>query len=197
MWRLILTLTLSCTACTTQKVEFHTRPAWHYTMDNDMLDEIVQEDGTVVKYSTVGGSRSDAVSQYLDGIELHSENELTGKITLHAVLPEHVLEQTLVCLRDRDWDLLYEQILSTETRANYDAKDNGRAEFKAFFETYRRELGKTVQRLLRGKSFGDVVHTTDGDFTIVTFAPGSIGDFKFHTVRLIREGEYLKLAVIE
>jgi hypothetical protein len=88
-------------------------------------------------------------------------------------------------------------VLSTATRENYDAKEYGREEFNAFFETYRIELGKTVQRLLRGKSFGDVMHKTIGDMTIVTFTPGSLGNFKFHTVKLIREGEYLKLAVIE
>ena len=41
------------------------------------------------------------------------------------------------------------------------------------------------------------MHKTIGDMTIVTFTPGSLGNFKFHTVKLMREGEYLKLAVIE
>ncbi|MDP7008454.1 MAG: hypothetical protein QGI78_02680 [Phycisphaerales bacterium] len=162
-----------------------------------MPNEVVQKDGTIVKYATVGSSRTEAVSRYLDGIELRSEDLLTGEITLRAVLPEHVLEQTLVCLRDRDWDLLYEQVLANVTREHYEEKDRGREEFNAFFERYRKELGKTVQRLLRGKSFGDVMVHDEGEMVIVTFAPGSLGDFKFHTVKLIREGEFLKLAVIE
>jgi len=197
MIRLLLTFSLIVPACTTERVEYHKRPAWHYAMDKEMPDEIVREDGTIVKYSTVGGTSSAAVSQYLEGIELRSEDEATGEVTLRAVLPEHVLEQTLICLRDRNWDLLYEQILSKATRENYESKERGREEFHAFFETYRKELGKTVQRLLRGKSFGDVTHKTDDDYTIVTFAPGSLGNFKFHTVKLVREGEFLKLAVIE
>jgi hypothetical protein len=166
-------------------------------MGKEMPDEIVREDGTIIRYSIVGGTTSQAVADYLDGIELRTEDEITGEVTLKAILPEHVLEQTLICLRDRDWDLLYEQVLSTATRENYDAKEYGREEFNAFFETYRIDLGKTVQRLLRGKSFGDVMYNTIGDMTIVTFTPGSLGNFKFHTVKLIREGEYLKLAVIE
>ncbi|MBC8203436.1 MAG: hypothetical protein H8E91_06360 [Planctomycetes bacterium] len=197
MFRALIILWLVIPACTTQRVEYHKRPAWHYAMDKEMPDEIVKEDGTVIKYATVGGTSSEAVSQYLDGIELRSEDEITGEVTLRAVLPEHVLEQTLICLRDRDWDLLYEQILSSATRENYESKERGREEFHAFFNTYRKELGKTVQRLLRGKSFGDVVQQTVGDYTIVTFAPGSLGNFKFHTVKLVREGEFLKLAVIE
>ncbi len=197
MIRVLLIFCLAIPACKTQRVEYHKRPAWHYTMDRNIADEIVQDDGTVVKYSTVGGTRSAAVSQYLDGIELRSEDEITGEVTLRAVLAEHILEQTLICLRDRDWDLLYDQVLSSATRENYESKEHGREEFHAFFNTYRKELGKTVQRLLRGKSFGDVTHKTVGDYTIITFAPGSLGNFKFHTVKLVREGEFLKLAVIE
>jgi hypothetical protein len=197
MWRLAVIPALTLLACKTQRVEYHNRPAWHYAMDKEMPNEFVQEDGTIVRYSTVGGSRSDAVSQYLDGIELRSEDEITGEVTLRAVLPEHVLEQTLICLRDRNWDLLFDQVLSTETRKNYETKEYGREEFNAFFEKYRKELGKTVQRLLRGKSFGDVVHKRNGEYTIVAFAPGSLGNFKFHSVTLIQEGEFLKLAVIE
>ncbi len=197
MFRVLLILWLIMPACTTQRVEYHKRPAWHYAMDREIPDEVVKEDGTVVKYAPVGGTRSAGVSEYLYGIELRSEDEITGEVTLRAVLPEHVLEQTLICLRDRDWDLLYEQILSTATRENYESKDRGREEFHAFFEKYRKELGKTIQRLLRGKSFGDVTHRTVDDYTIVTFAPGSLGNFKFHTVKLVREGEFLKLAVIE
>ena len=197
MWRTLLIFCLAIPACNTQRVEYHKRPAWHYAMDKEMPDEVVQEDGTIVKYATVGSSKSAAVSQYLDGIELRSKDEITGEVTLRAILPEHVLEQILICLRDRDWDLLYDQVLSTATRENYESKERGQEEFKAFFEKYRKELGKTVQRLLRGKSFGDVTQKTVGDYTIVTFAPGSLGNFKFHTVKLVREGEFLKLAVIE
>ena len=76
-------------------------------------------------------------------------------------------------------------------------KDEDRKGELQDFEKYRKELGKTVQRLLRGKSFGDVTHRTVGDYTIVTFAPGSLGNFKFHTVKLVREGEFLKLSIIE
>ena len=183
--------------CETQRVEYHTRPAWHYAMDKQMDDEIIQEDGTIIRYATVGGTQSQAVENYLEGIELRTEDEITGEVTLKAILPEHVLEQTLLCLRDRDWDLLYEQVLSTATRENYEKKEYGREEFIAFFEKHRKELGKTVQRLLRGKAFGDVMHTTVGDLTIVTFTPGSLGNFKFHAVKLVRENEFLKLAVIE
>ncbi|MDP6693159.1 MAG: hypothetical protein QF444_02445 [Phycisphaerales bacterium] len=197
MWRLLLITFFLLVSCKTQKVEYRTRPAWHYAMGTEMPNEEVGEDGTIIRYTTVGGSQSSAVANYLDGIELRSENEITGEVTLRAILPEHVLEQTLVCLRDRDWNLLYEQVLSTATRENYEAKEYGREEFIAFFEKNRKELGKTVQRLLRGKSFGDVVHKNIGNFVVVSFAPGSVGNFKFHTVKLCREGEFLKLAIIE
>ena len=108
--------------CTTEKIEYHTRPAWHYSMSDSIENKVILEDGTIVKYMPVAGATSAAVQQYLDTIELQEVDELTGEITLRAVLPEHLLSQLLTCLRDRNWDLLYEQVLSKEARNHFEAQ---------------------------------------------------------------------------
>ncbi|MBC8200584.1 MAG: hypothetical protein H8E86_00960 [Planctomycetes bacterium] len=166
-------------------------------MSDSMENEIIQEDGTIVKYSPVGGTNSAAVQQYLDTVELQEVDELTGEITLRAVLPEHVLSQFLTCLRDRNWDLLYDQILSREARTHFESKDNGITYFQTFFDLNRRDIGKLLQRMIKGSAFGDVRQIKDGRFTIITIAPHSANDYRFKKITLVREHDFLKLYSLE
>ena len=183
--------------CATERIEYRTRPAWHYSMSDSMENEIIQEDGTIVKYSPVGGTNSTAVQQYLDTIELHEVNDLTGEITLRAVLPEHVLSQLLTCLRDRNWELLYKQVLSREAQTHFESKENGTTYFQTFFDSNRRDIGKLLQRMIKGSAFGDVRQIEDGRFTIITIAPHSANDYRFKKITLVREHDFLKLYSLE
>ncbi len=195
--RCILFIFLSAAGCETQKIEYRTRPAWHYSISDSIENEIALEDGTIVKYSPVGGQNSAAVQEYLNSVQLEEVNELTGEVTLRAVLPEHVLSQLLTCLRDRDWGLLYEQILSEEARYYFESRENGTREFRAFFEGNRRDLAKLLQRMIKGNAFGDVRQIEDGNFIITTLAAHASRDYRFKKVTLIQENDYLKLFSIE
>ena len=194
---LIIVGLFTCGGCETKRVEYHTRPAWHYSMTKTMASEVVRNDGTVVKYVPIGGSTSVAVQKYLDTIALQETDETTGDTTLRAVLPVHVLTQTLVCLRDRDWDLLYDQILSGAARDYFDSREAGKAEFIAFFETHRNDLAKSIQKMIQGKPFGDVMMKEEGRTIRMSFSPRMVGNFKFRNITFYREGEYLKLHSIE
>jgi hypothetical protein len=166
-------------------------------MSDSMENEVILEDGTIVKYAPVGGSNSAAVQQYLDSIELQEVDELTGEITLRAVLPKHVLSQLLTCLRDRNWDLLYEQVLSKEARNHFESNENGTTYFQTFFDTNRRDLAKLLQRMIKGSAFGDVRQFDDGRFTIISIAAHSAKDYRFKKVTLVREDDFLKLYSLE
>lgn len=194
---LIMLAIVPVIGCETRRVEFHTRPAWHYSMTKSMSNEVVRDDGTVVKYTPIGGSTTTAVQAYLDGITLEETDETTGDTTLRAVLPIHVLTQTLVCLRDRNWDLLHDQILSGAAQAYFAARENGREEFVSFFETYRSDIAKSMQKMIQGKPFGDVLMEEEGRMIRMTFSPRMVGNFKFRMITFFREGEYLKLHSIE
>lgn len=194
---LITLFILSAVNCETRRVEYHTRPAWHYSMARTMSNEVVRDDGTVVRYAPMGGSTSNTVQAYLDGITLEETDEVTGNTTLRAILPVHVLTQTIVCLRDRKWDLLYDQILSRDAQIYFGTRDNGHEEFVSFFETYRSDLAKSMQKMIQGKAFGDVMVEERGRTILMTFSPRMVGNFKFRKVTFFREGEYLKLHSIE
>jgi hypothetical protein len=193
----ILLIFIAAAGCATQKVEYRTRPAWHYGMSNNIKNEITRDDGTIVEYALIGGQNSAAVQEYLNSIQLEEVDELTGEITLRAVLPEHVLSQLLTCLRDRNWDLLFDQILSDEARHYFESRENGVAEFQSFFINNRRDLAKVLQRMVKGNAFGDVKLINEGSFTKITLAARTSRDYKFKKVTLVRENDFLKLFSIE
>jgi hypothetical protein len=166
-------------------------------MTKTIENEVVLSDGTVVKYVPIGGSTSVAVQKYLDTISLQETDETTGDTTLRAVLPMHVLTQTLVCLRDREWELLYDQILSRDAREYFGSRENGNDEFVAFFENHRNDLAKSMQKMIQGKPFGDVMVREEGRTIRMSFSPRMVGNFKFRKITFYREGEYLKLHSIE
>jgi hypothetical protein len=198
-FRLLLSMIalLTCSSCETQRIEYHTRPAWHYSMTKRMANEVVRNDGTIVKYVPIGGSTSVAVQEYLDTIVLQETDETTGDTTLRAVLPMHVLTQTLVCLRDRTWELLYDQILSSGAQEYFGSRENGKDEFVAFFENNRNDLAKSMQKMIQGKPFGDVMVREEGRTIHLSFSPRMLGNFTFRKITFYREGEYLKLHSIE
>ena len=196
-WRLILIVCLLGTGCQTQKVEYRTRPAWHYSLNNSVDNEVTLDDGTVVRYAPIGGSNTPEVQKYFASIKMYEVDELTGVIRLRAVLPEHRLTQLLTCLKDRDWDLLHNQVLSEDAKYYFETRENGYSEFQSFFENNRRDLAKTLQRMIRGNSFSDVSTIEDGRFTIISLRQHVARDYKFKKITIVKEDEYLKLNSIE
>jgi hypothetical protein len=189
-------LVFCCVGCETQSIEYRSRPSWHTALSGGLPTEHVREDGTVMKFGSSNESSSLAVQKYMDAIVLEEKDEITGEITLRAILPEHVLKHTLTCLRDRKWGILYDQILSAKMKTYYEERENGREEFETFFTKHRRELAKTLQRILGGIGFGDVVVSEYENELIFTLSQRILRDYKFTTVSFVREDQFLKLQTI-
>jgi hypothetical protein len=180
------------TGCKQQTVEYRSRPAWQSALTGNLPKEHVRSDGTIMKFQS-GDNQCSALQEYLDTIELEEVDELTGKKTLRAIFPKHVLTHTLTCLRDRTWDLLFEQLVSSEMQEFYNQKENGREEFEVFFSSNRREIAKTLQRILGGSGFGDVTISRNEHEIIHTLSDRVGRDYTFKRVSFVREGEFLRL----
>jgi hypothetical protein len=178
--------------CQTETVEYHSRPTWHTALSGGMPVEQVRENGTIMKYKS-SNVMSKPMQEYLDSIVLEEKDELTGKLTLLAIFPEHVIDYTMNCLRDKKWDILFEQIISNENKEYYLKKEDGRAKFETFFTQNRRELARTLQRIRKGKDFGDVQLFEQGAISIHTLSPRIARDYEFSSVSFMREGQFLKL----
>ena len=189
---LSLVFWFSIVSCQTETVEYHSRPTWHTGLSGGVPVENVREDGTIMKYKS-SNVMSKPIQEYLDSIVLEEKDEVTGKMTLRAIFPEHVIDHTMNCLRDKKWDILFEQIISTENREYYLKKEDGRAAFETFFTQNRREIARTLQRIRKGKDFGDVQLLEKGDVTVHTLSPRIARDYEFSSVSFVREDQFLKL----
>lgn len=180
-------------SCETQTVEYRSRPTWHTALSREIPMEKVRKDGTIMKYSASNAELSRPMQEYLDSIVLEEKDERTGKLTLRSIFPEHVIKHTMTCLRDRNWELLFEQIIGTEIRQNYSNREDGRKEFESFFSQNRKELARTLQRIHQGLGFGDVQVYENGNLTTHTLSPRVASEYTFTSVVFIREDQFLKL----
>lgn len=191
----IFILSVALSGCETQTVEYRHRPAWHTALSggNRMPSEVTRADGTIMKYSSTNEAHSAVLQEYLDTIVLEEKNDLTGKITLRSILPEHVLTHTLTCLRDRNWELLFEQIISTPMKQHYRSGSHTEEEFITFFNDNRRDLAKTLQRMHGGIGPGEVTSSEHSGVITYVFVPQIARNYKFKSVSFLRENNYLKL----
>ena len=195
--KIVLALLFVGVGCQTQTVEYRSRPSWQTALSNGLPSEQVREDGTVMKYSSANEHSGQALQEYLNSIKLEETDEVTGELTLRAILPDHVLKHLLTCLRDRSWNLIYEQLISSTMKQYYSQLEDRREKFDSFFISNRRELAKALQQIRGGMGFGDVFTSENGKEIIYTLSSRIASDYKFKSISFIRENEFLKLHSIE
>ena len=99
--------------CKPYRVVYQERPAFYEKASASPLpDDVTLEDGTVVKYRPTNSNSSlgRMGPDRLEPFEIREEHE-DGSVTLRAAVPEHVIVNTLACLRDEEYELLYNQML--------------------------------------------------------------------------------------
>ncbi len=188
------------TACETYRVEYHRRPAYYKNAAVGQLeDTITLEDGTVLIFTSRqsetrrDGSGSDPAQRFQIREELDD-----GTIVLRAFLPQHVLANTMTCLRNQEYTLIWEQLLAERTRHSYELREMGYEEFAAFFEANRMELAATLTRLMLGLSRGEsFMENIGGGVVRFRFHPRIAPQFKFKVAEVVSEGGGLKLLMIQ
>ena len=121
-----------------------------------------------------------------------------GQIILRAILPEHVLGHTMTCLRNGEYQLLWDQIVSQDTKMTYAQRDMGVAEFAEFCRKNRSELMKTLNRMIFSYYSGsDVILDRLQNLTVqVRFSALLAQQFKFREVIVVQELDGMKLGII-
>ncbi len=85
------------------------------------------------------------------------ERDDSGRITLRAAMPEHVLENFSECIREREYEAIWEQLTSRSSR-NAMARDD----FVAWCEANRTELLAFLNRMAAGWNSTDVIADSIG-----------------------------------
>jgi hypothetical protein len=187
-------------SCTPYRIEYHKRPAYYKrAVKGDLPDRVVLDDGTIIIYEEIGSKGGPAVrgsGDAEDAFKVREELE-DGSVVLRALLPEHVIGNALLCLKNQEYELLWDQMIAERTKLAYKAEGQGVEEFAAFFRTHRTELGKTLNRMLMGLATGETVVEPLGDGMIrCRFWPQVAQQFKFKYVTLAREDFGLRLVLI-
>lgn len=182
--------------CQTERVEHHKRPAFYYKAAmGDLPEEVRLEDGTVLKYSTydeqgtVGTGKSDGRKKF----QIREDFE-DGTTILRALVPEHILVLFLVCLRDAEYELIWEQLLCEQTRQEFEATGGGEEGCTAFLKKHRHDLVATLTRMVAGLSANESRFDRLADGVIrCRLRPQHVGELKYKYFDVIQEGFGLKL----
>ena len=190
------------TGCESYRVEYHKRPPFYKNaMSGTTDDSITLDDGTVLVFTSRatsnagdGGGTGDGPSERFQIREEFDD----GTIVLRALLPQHVLANTMTCLRNQEYELIWEQLLSEETKRSYEAREQDYEDFAVFFAANRLELAATLTRLMLGLSRGESFMNNDGGGVVRFYFHPRIGpEFEFKTVEVVAEGGGLKLLMIK
>jgi hypothetical protein len=187
--RLLLSLCAAAllAGCKPYRIEYHRRPAYYQRVsDRPLSERVVLDDGTVIVYNDADPF-DESQDEEKKNFQIREELE-DGSIVLRALLPEHVLANTLECIRNEEYELLWDQMLSERTKLAYADQGQGLEEFSAFFREHRREMARTLNRMLLGITVHEVVIENAGNgVTVCRFWPQVAKDFRFKKVSLVNE----------
>ncbi len=190
---------LWASGCESYRIEYHRRPGFYRrAADGRLADQVTLDDGTVIVYrDRVTSRRPRTAGNDKPKTFRIREQAPDGSTILRALLPQDVLANTLTCLRNREYELLWEQMLSQQTKSSYEAEGQGAEEFAAFFEKHRTKLAATVSRMLLGLNANEVlVENLGGGHIRCRFHPHVGRNFKFKIVEMVSEQGGLRLLMI-
>lgn len=202
--RAIILLSLpALVACTPYRIEYHKRPAFYKeASEKDLPDEVVLEDGTVVRFvesdvnNTLPTGSDDAGATRISDMETRSRAN-DGTITLRAFSPEHVLGHAKRGIREREYRVLWDQLLAERTKAAYLENGGGFETFAEFCEENRPAMMETFNRMGFGLFSPDVVQDALGaDGIRYRLHPRLAEQFVFTEFDVIREESGMKWAMI-
>jgi len=182
--------------CEVRQIEYRRRPEWVTLMGGDLPAVTIDKDGTEIHWIE-DQSRSLQGFEQTIGEErvLIREDAEDGSVTLRTVLPAHLTVNLLECLRRGEYEIIYQQLISTEKRDWYESKgEAGYEEFLAWFRQNRKDIGSTLNRMKIGKVFGDVEIHTHGDRGTIGLQPRVAYDFRVKSFDIVREEGDWKLA---
>jgi hypothetical protein len=121
-----------------------------------------------------------------------------GSVVMRALLPDHVLANTMTSLRNQEYLQLWEQVVAESTKRQYAAQGMGAEDFVRYCTRNRSELMMTLNRMSFGYYGGsDVILDRLPDLSVrMRFSNKIASQFKFREIYVVQERDGLKLAGI-
>jgi hypothetical protein len=188
-------------SCEPYRVEYHKRPGYFQkASENKLPDEIVLDDGTRVVYDSRRPAGEWGQEEVSDSdakpFEIREDQD-DGEVTLRAMMPEHVVANTITCLRNQEYDLLWDQMVAQRTKDNYADAGLTAEDFASFCVENRRDLMEALMRIMVGMVHQDVVVTNAAPGVIRCRLRARVAqNFRFTMVEVTAEGMGMKLLII-
>lgn len=132
----------------------------------------------------------------IQALELREEKP-DGSIVLRAWSPDQVLGHLMTCLRNEEYDPLYQQLLDPEVRSKWESAGGGLDAWRGFCRENRRDLMAMLNRMSFSMLGGDVVIEKFGTAGLrMRFSPRLEPQFKFKSIEMRYAGDGMKLTAI-
>ena len=199
--QLILLLALLCittAGCKPYVIEYRTRPSYYDQMSTSSFENGVTRDGVEIRWVEPEQTAPDSFDQKISGevFRIREEQE-DGTVTLRAKMPKHVLINTLACLRNNEYQLLWDQMLAPSTQSFYMEQEDGYEKYEKHLRKHRRDMASFLNRMIVGQTFNEVIIETGADGTTYCYLCNRLRpEFKFREVLIVKEGREFKLQTI-
>jgi hypothetical protein len=164
-------------------------------MDSSMPESTITADGTEIRWIDDRSRELQGFEQTIGGeqVLIRTEQE-DGTIELQCVLPMHLVVNLLECLRRGEYQVIYDQLISSEQRSWYEEEgDVGYERFEDWFQQNRKDMASMLNRMHAGKVFGEVSVSTGKSRGTVSLRPKVAYDFRFKAIDIVREDGQWKL----
>ena len=151
MIRFLLMLSMLLVGCTETRTQYRKMPAFYQRMAGiEGADDGRTRDGTQIRWQQAEEASLDGFTDHTGEIFLMREERDDGTVALNALIPEHVMLNTLDCVRDQEYRLLWDELVSDETRRWYEEEGGGYEAYESFFRANRRDIVTTLARMKAG-----------------------------------------------
>lgn len=188
--------------CTPYRIEHRERPPFHrQASDGELPEEVVLEDGTILRFTEQKVTHSGDGVEAMERIETQKislrEETTNGSVKIRAYAPEHVLAHAKQGIRMREYRVMWDQLLAQETRRKYDRSGKGYEDFARFCEENRSDLMETFNRMGFGLYSTDVIQESIGRNAIrYKLHPRLASQFEFTEFDVVREDGGMKWLMI-
>lgn len=212
-WATLLLVAAAASGCTPERTEYQYRPG--YMTGPDSESEVMLKDGTKLVFvdtpigpSTIDSSRlknpkPKTVKLGPDGKPLPvkqfeaRETDDDGTVHLRNFTADHVVANTMECLRNEEYRLIWDQLLAPETREAYD-KQGGYEKFAEWCVENRRPTMELFNRMRFNAMGSDVVMEKTGENKIrARVSPQLWDQFKLRVVDFRYTDDGMKLVTIK
>jgi hypothetical protein len=155
---------LVISGCGETRVQYRKMPGFYGRMASvDGAEGGTDRDGTEVRWVQADERTLEGFTNQQGEIFMMREERSDGTIALNALMPEHVMLNTLDCLSNQEYRLLWDEMISEQTRTWYEEEGGGYEACEQFFRTNRRDVVLLLNRMKAGMASREVDRITIQD----------------------------------